>query len=82
MVDQVVTFLLDGTNALRTLNSPSHVRWAMETCGEGFSLPIDEEESISKVIKLYRCWALDPKKRPQPITGDFQFFIQVRLFSS
>lgn len=77
LVQQVVTFLLDGNNAVRTLISPAHVVWALETCGQGFTLPIDEEDSISKVIQLYRIWALEGKgKSPAPIEENFQFFIQ------
>ena len=49
----------------------------METCGQGFSLPIEESESITKVISLYRTWALEPSKRPTPINDNPQFFLQV-----
>lgn len=76
MVSQVVTFLLDGVN-FKTLSSPSHVIYAMETCGQGFSLPIEEEESITKVINLYALWALEKGKRPSSIDEDLQFFLQV-----
>ena len=77
MVSQVVTFLLDGAN-FKTLTSPSHVIYAMETCGQGFTLPIEEEESITKVINLYYHWSLEKGKRPTAIDDDLQFFIQVR----
>jgi len=73
LVQQVVTFLLEhGTSKI--LSSPSHVRWAMETCGQGFSLPIEEEDSILKVITLYRGWILEPKNRPASISDNFQYF--------
>ena len=49
----------------------------METCGQGFLLPIEEEDSITKVINLYKLWALESKTRPQSINDNFQFFIQV-----
>jgi hypothetical protein len=77
LVQQVVSFLLEGNNSIRALSSASHVRWALETCGQGFSLPIEEEDSISKVINLYRSWTLEPAKRPSPISGDTQFFLRV-----
>ena len=79
MVSQVVTFLLDGSN-FKTLSSPSHVIYAMETCGQGFSLPIEEEESISKVINLYHLWALEKNRRPASIDEDPQFFLQVIFY--
>lgn len=78
LVQQVVTFLLGAGNGQRILKSESHVRWVMETCGQGFLLPIEEEDSISKVIVLYKIWALEPKQRPIPINNNLQFFIQVR----
>mmetsp|Transcript_2685 Transcript_2685/g.9507 ORF Transcript_2685/g.9507 Transcript_2685/m.9507 type:complete len:1308 (+) Transcript_2685:68-3991(+) len=79
LVQQVVTFLLTGDNALQTLVSPAHVVWSLETCGQGFALPMEEEDSIVKVINLYRRWTLDPEKRPAPIEKDQQFFIQKML---
>ena len=79
MVSQVVTFLLEGAN-FKTLTSAAHVIYAMETCGQGFALPIEEEESITKVINLYHLWILEGKgKRPAAIDDDPQFFIQVSL---
>lgn len=76
LVSQVVSFLLE-TNVSKVLLSPSHVSWAMETVGEGFCLPIEEAESITKVITLYTTWALEPNKRPTPFNDNPQFFIQV-----
>lgn len=82
LVQQVVTFLLTSDNAVQTLISPAHVVWALETCGQGFALPMEEEDSIVKVINLYRRWTLDGKgKRPTPIESNQQFFIQVRSYS-
>lgn len=77
LVSQVVTFLLESGNGAKILSSPAHVRWALETCGQGFLLPIEEEDTISKVINLYKIWALESKSRPQPINDDTQFFTQV-----
>lgn len=77
-MQQVVTFLLDGNNSKRSLTNPAHVIWAMEVCGQGFCLPIEEEESISKVINLYRIWALEPNQRPSSISENLQFFLQVK----
>lgn len=80
LVQQVVTFLLTSDNAVQTLISPAHVVWSLETCGQGFALPMEEEDSIVKVINLYRRWTLDGKgKRPTPIESNPQFFIQKML---
>eukprot|EP01094_Clydonella_sp_ATCC50884_P020502 TRINITY_DN4270_c0_g1_i1.p1 TRINITY_DN4270_c0_g1~~TRINITY_DN4270_c0_g1_i1.p1 ORF type:complete len:1309 (-),score=500.74 TRINITY_DN4270_c0_g1_i1:354-4280(-) len=76
LVNEVVTHLLEKQNGVHLLTSAAHVKWAMETCGQGFTLPIEDEEIISKVINLYRIWLLEPAKRPQPIQNDPQFFIQ------
>merc|ERR1712137_1346930 len=54
IVQQVVGFLLDDKQSQRALSSSSHVQWALEACGKGFSLPIEEEASIGNVITLYR----------------------------
>ena len=80
LVSQVVTHLLEPKVAAKVLSSPSHVCWAMETCGQGFSLPIEEEESITKVISFYRMLALEPSRRPCSIDGNPQFFLQVSGF--
>jgi hypothetical protein len=77
IVGEVVTHLLEKQNGVPLLTSAAHVKWAMEAVGQGFTLPIEEEEIISKVIALYRNWALEPAKRPAPIQADPQFFIQV-----
>jgi hypothetical protein len=82
LVQQVVTFLLDGSNSKRALTNPAHVIWAMEVCGQGFCLPIEEEESISKVINLYRIWALESAQRPASISENLQFFLQVKKKST
>lgn len=82
MVQQVVTFLLSTPSAVNVLKSESHVRWVMEACGQGFLLPIEEEDSISKVINLYRMWALESKNRPLPMTNNLQFFMQVSLIQT
>lgn len=76
LVKEVVTFLLEGNNAQKTLLSPAHVTWAMETVGQGFALPIEEEDSIVKVITLYRVWCLDGK-RPAPFEENPQHFTRV-----
>ena len=75
-MSQVVTFLLHPNTPITILSSPAHVRWAMETCGQGFALPIEEEKSITQCIELYRQWALEPLNRPPPIEGEQQFFLQ------
>jgi hypothetical protein len=72
----VVTFLLEHGHS-KILSSPSHVRWALETCGTGFTLPIEEEDSILKVIALYRTWILEPKNRPTSINENVQYFTTV-----
>jgi len=76
LVAQVVTFLLDEGTPVGILSSAAHVRWAMETVGQGFTLPIAEEDSIKKVIELYRRWALEPLNRPSPIEANKQAFLQ------
>lgn len=78
LVKEVVTFLLEGNNAQKTLLSPAHVTWAMETVGQGFALPIEEEDSIVKVITLYRVWCLDGK-RPAPFEENPQHFTRELL---
>lgn|SRR3990167_24319 len=77
LVQQVVTFLLEPGISVKVLTSPAHVSWALETCGQGFTLPIEEEDSITKVILLYKIWALESKNRPQPINDNTQYFLQV-----
>lgn len=76
LVNEVVTHLLEKQNGVHLLTSAAHVKWAMETVGQGFTLPIEDEEIITKVINLYRVWLLEPAKRPQPIQNDPQYFIQ------
>lgn len=63
---------------MNVLSSTAHVSWAMETVGEGFNLPIEEEDSISKAIALYTMWALEKSKRPSSINDNPQFFMQVK----
>jgi hypothetical protein len=53
--------------------------WVLETCGQGFRLPVEEDEVIQNVIELYKIWILDTKKRPIPMTKDLQFFLQFML---
>lgn len=79
LVKEVVTFLLNPSTSTNVLSSRSHVLWALETCGEGFRLPVDDEEIIQDVTELYRLWIMDPKRRPPPITKDFQFFFQIMM---
>ena len=81
IVSNVASFLLEGSN-FRLLRSSAHVMWCMEAVGQGFSLPIEEEETISKVIQLYRIWALEGNgRRPAPIDENPQFFLQVFILT-
>jgi hypothetical protein len=77
LVQQVVSFLIDGLCAIKTLTSPAHVCWAMEVIGQGFSLPMEDQESVQKAVTLYRIWALEPTYRPVSIGENPQFFLQV-----
>ncbi|KAJ1561616.1 hypothetical protein HK405_003368 [Cladochytrium tenue] len=52
------------TDPAALLSSPSHVQWAMELIGLGFSLPIEDADTISDCIAVYTAWLLDPAKRP------------------
>jgi hypothetical protein len=80
IVSQIASFLVEGAN-FKLLRSRSHVLWVMEALGQGFTLPIEEEETIVKVIALYSRWAMDGNaRRPKPIDDDPQFFIQVSIF--
>lgn len=81
LVQQVVTFLIEGMNS-KTLTSAAHVCWAMEVCGQGFLLPMEEQDSISKAVTLYRIWALENNHRPGPINENPQFFLQKILKQS
>ena len=79
LVSEVSSFLLQPSTPLNLLSSRSHILWVLETCGQGFRLPIEEDEVISNVTELYRQWILDQKKRPPSMTKDFQFFLQIML---
>ena len=79
IVSQVATFLIDGSN-FKLLRSRAHVLWSMEVLGQAFTLPIEEEDSISKVITLYRAWALEGR-RPAPVEENPYFFLQVLLIN-
>jgi len=85
LVAQVVNFLREPTTPLNLLSSVAHVTWVMETCGQGFCLPMEEEATIIAVAELYRRWALEPFNRPPCIEaeGVIQSFLQdiLRQFS-
>ena len=78
LVKEVAEFLLSSPGASHSLLvSRSHVLWVLETCGQGFRLPIEDSEIIQLVIDLYRQWILEPKRRPTPVEKEFQFFLQI-----
>ena len=77
LVSQVVGYLLDPATPTSILSSQAHIKWVMETCGQGFALPIEEEAVIAQCIELYRRWALEPEKRPAIIEDHLQHYIQV-----
>lgn len=76
LASQVVNVLLDSNAGARALTSVAHVRWAMESVGASFTLPMESEEIMSTAIELYRRWLLDSSKRPSPINSEPQFFIR------
>eukprot|EP01100_Stratorugosa_tubuloviscum_P015429 TRINITY_DN8902_c0_g1_i1.p1 TRINITY_DN8902_c0_g1~~TRINITY_DN8902_c0_g1_i1.p1 ORF type:complete len:1255 (+),score=606.97 TRINITY_DN8902_c0_g1_i1:98-3862(+) len=76
MVAKVATHLLEPSTAQSTLATVFHIKWTMETCGQAFSLPIEEELTINMVVELYRRWALEPANRPPCFEEDYQHFIQ------
>jgi len=78
LVEQVVTHLLRPDTSPTVLSSKAHVVYALETCGQGFGLPIEDEAIILQVIELYRSWILEARK-PPPVTQDRQFFLRVML---
>jgi hypothetical protein len=80
LVSQVVGFLLDPSTPQSILSSRAHLKWVMETCGQGFALPIEEESTIAQCIELYRRWALEPEKRPSALDEHPQYYIQVFTF--
>lgn len=79
LVSQVVGFLLDPSTPQSILSSRAHLKWVMETCGQGFALPIEEESTIAQCIELYRRWALEPEKRPSALDEHPQYYIQTIL---
>ena len=79
LVKEVTDFLVSPSANPGLLSSRSHIIWVLETCGQGFRLPIEEADIIQNVIELYRQWILDPKKRPAPLEKEFQFFLQIML---
>ena len=54
LVKEVTSFLLNPSTSTNVLSSRSHVLWALETCGEGFRLPVDDDDIIQDVTELYR----------------------------
>ncbi|KAJ3222057.1 hypothetical protein HK099_002758 [Clydaea vesicula] len=46
------------------LSHPSHVTWAFEVIGQGFTLPVEDHETISEALTVYSMWLLKSDKRP------------------
>ena len=79
LVKEVTDFLLSPSTPGNVLSTRAHAIYALETCGQGFRLPIEEADTISDVTELYRIWILEPRRRPAPIDQEFQFFLQTML---
>eukprot|EP01114_Cavostelium_apophysatum_P000081 TRINITY_DN1007_c0_g1_i5.p1 TRINITY_DN1007_c0_g1~~TRINITY_DN1007_c0_g1_i5.p1 ORF type:complete len:802 (-),score=236.83 TRINITY_DN1007_c0_g1_i5:97-2502(-) len=75
---QTAGFLLKDTTDQNILSSPNHVYNVLEILGQGFSLPLEDAETIESVTELYKRWLLS-NKRPSPIDTDEQPFLQ-RIF--
>jgi len=79
LVKEVTNFLLSPATPGNVLSTRAHAIYVLETCGQGFRLPIEEADSIQEVIELYRIWILEPRRRPAPIDQEFQYFLQTML---
>eukprot|EP01135_Chromosphaera_perkinsii_P004404 Nk52_evm7s280 gene=Nk52_evmTU7s280 len=55
IITAVVKFMEKSSNR-QFLSSHSHVNWVMEVVGQGFSLPIQEADTIVSCIELYNEW--------------------------
>jgi hypothetical protein len=75
IISQVVNFLLEAPANI--LSSQAHIKWVMETCGQGFNLPMEDETIINHCTELYRRWALESQYRPAAFDEQPQLFLQV-----
>lgn len=63
-----------GKIQLNQVSSCVHLRVYMEIIGQCFSLPLQYHTTIESALNLYKSWLLDPKRQPEPLKQDEQYF--------
>ncbi|KAJ3436655.1 hypothetical protein M0812_18716 [Anaeramoeba flamelloides] len=88
IIKSVLQILLDKKSPQDLLGSPFAIKWAMECTGQSFALSLDNHETISQGIQLYKRWLSGKSLPPQfgsqkqkyyrDIFGHFSLLFQLR----
>ena len=83
---QIQVISLIATNALQNIQkiaeqlpTDDHIKWLMEVCGKGYSLPLTQLETISNCLDIYSNWFITETNTPQVVKDKFEEYANVAV---